>query len=248
MEEKQAATTTRLKPSDAPEVLERFHAELELVNIIASQVARSLGRGVEFDDLVSAGREGLLDAARRYDAARGIPFRAYANFRVRGAVLDGVRQMSALPRRAYERLAAMEAAVAVSEGEAQFAFAKPASAMSDADAETCLDEQLAVMATAAAIGLVTESARGESEGAEATPDVDPELAFAQAEVVATVRAALAELAPVERDIITRHYLQAEGMGSIASDMNVSKSWISRIHTRAMARLTKKLQAVARELS
>lgn len=248
MEEKQTVTPTRLKAADSPEVTERFHAELELVTIIASQVARSLGRGVEFDDLVSAGREGLLDAARRYDPARGIPFRAYANFRVRGAVLDGIRQMSALPRRAYERLAAMEAAVAVSEGEAQFAFARPAQAMSDADAETCLDEQLAVMATAAAIGLVTESARGESEGAEATPDIDPELAFAQAEVMATVRAALAELAPVERDVVTRHYLEAEGMESIARDMNVSKSWISRIHTRALARLTKKLQSVARDLS
>ncbi len=248
MEEKQAVAASRLKPADSPEVLERFHAELELVNIVASQVSRSLGRGVEFDDMLSAGREGLLDAARRYDASRGIPFRAYANFRVRGAVLDGVRHMSALPRRAYERLAAMEAAVAVSEGEAQFAFARPAQSMSDNEAETCLDEQLAVMATAAAIGIVAESARGEAGGAEASTDVDPELAFSQAEVMATVRAALAELAPVERDVVTRHYLEAEGMESIAREMNVSKSWISRIHTRAMARLTKKLQGVARELT
>lgn len=231
-------------PVDSPETLERFHAELELVNIIASQVSRNLGRGVEFDDLLSAGREGLLDAARRYDAARGIPFRAYANFRVRGAILDGVRHMSALPRRAYERLAAMEAAASVSEGEAQFAFARPAQSMSEEEAEGCLDEQLAVMATAAAIGIVTEALRNEAgEAAEAHLDASPEVAYSQAEVAAKLRSAVAELAQVERDVISRHYFGAEGMEHIARDMNVSKSWVSRIHTRAIARLTKRLQGL-----
>lgn len=231
-------------PVDGPEVLERFHAELELVNIIASQVARNLGRGVEFDDLLSAGREGLLDAARRYDEARGIPFRAYANFRVRGAILDGVRHMSALPRRAYERLAAMEAAASVSEGEAQFAFSRPTQSMSEDEAEGCLDEQLAVMATAAALGIVTEALRNEAgSAAEAHLHASPELAYSQAEVLAKVRSAVAELAPTERDVISRHYFGAEGMEQIARDMNVSKSWVSRIHTRAIARLMKRLQGL-----
>ena len=51
---------------------------------------------MEHDDLVSFGREGLLDAARRYDESRGVPFRVYASFRVRGATYDGVRRTSAL--------------------------------------------------------------------------------------------------------------------------------------------------------
>ncbi len=231
-------------PVDGPEVLERFHAELELVNIIASQVARTLGRGVEFDDLLSAGREGLLNAARRYDETRGVPFRAYANFRVRGAILDGVRQMSALPRRAYERLAALEAAAQVSEGEAQFAFARPAQSMSDDEAEGRLDDQLAVMATAAAIGIFTEALRNEAGlAAEAHLGASPEVAYSHAQVLAKVRGAVAELAATERDVISRHYFGAEGMEHIARDMNVSKSWVSRIHTRAIARLTKRLQSL-----
>src|SRR5690554_4310891 len=107
---------------DSAEVLERFHSQLELVEIIARQVYRSIQWGIELDDLVSAGREGLLDAARRYDVEQQVPFRAYANFRVRGAVLDGVRRMSALSRRTYERLAALEAASLVSEGQAEQAL------------------------------------------------------------------------------------------------------------------------------
>lgn len=224
-------------------MLERFNGELELVNIVASQVARTVGKGVEFDELLSAGREGLLDAARRFDSSRGIPFRAYANFRVRGAIVDGIRRLSALPRRAYERLAAMEAASAVSEGEVSFAFAKSAQTMSDVDAEVCLDEHLAVMATAAAIGLVSEAVRNDSEASDGS-EADPEEAFARAEIMASVRSALAELSSVEREVVTRHYLDAEPMGTIATDLNVSKSWISRVHTRAIARLTKKLQSVA----
>src|SRR5215204_2093142 len=123
-----------LPDADSPDVLERFHSQLDLVQIIARQLSRSI-RGVDYDDLLSAGREGLLDAARRFEPARGIPFRAYANFRVRGAIIDGVRQMSALSRRAYERLSALEAATLVSEGEAEHAFREPIGMMEEADAE-----------------------------------------------------------------------------------------------------------------
>lgn len=243
MQDTSTSGRVKMLAADAPEVVERFHAELELVNIIARQTARTIGKGVDLDDLLSAGREGLLDAARRFDASRGIPFRAYANFRVRGAVVDGIRQMAALPRRAHERLAAMEAASAVSEGEAEFAFAKSTATMSDQEVEECLDEHLAVMATAAAIGLVAGASEDDAQQ-DASLDSDPEEAFARAETMVTVRAALAELSAVERQIVTRHYLDAEGMGSIAEDLNVSKSWISRVHTRAIARLSKKLEGLA----
>ena len=80
--------------ADAPDVLARFEGELDLVEIIARQVARTMGSVVELDDLRSFGREGLLDAARKFDGARGVPFRAYANFRVRGAIIDGIRSFA----------------------------------------------------------------------------------------------------------------------------------------------------------
>src|SRR5262249_42881477 len=89
---------------DTPETIARFETELELVDIVSRQIARTMGKVVELDELLSYGREGLLDAARKFDAARGVPFRAYANFRVRGAIIDGVRSMAQLPRRAHERL------------------------------------------------------------------------------------------------------------------------------------------------
>ncbi|MEO6601306.1 MAG: sigma factor, partial [Polyangiaceae bacterium] len=154
--------------ADSPEVLERFHSELSLVEVIAAQVQRSVGRSIEFDDLVGAGREGLLNAARRFDPERGVPFGAYANLRVRGAILDGVRQLSLLPRRAYERIAALEAAALVSEGNAERTFAGGPTVDPQA-ARRALDEHLSSIAVAAAIGMATET-RGELVDGDDSPE------------------------------------------------------------------------------
>ena len=91
---------------EPPEVLERFNEELGLADIIAKQMVRSTKGAVPFDDLLSAAREGLFDAARKFDASRQVPFRAYANSRIRGSVLDSLRRMGPLPRGLYARLRA----------------------------------------------------------------------------------------------------------------------------------------------
>jgi RNA polymerase sigma factor for flagellar operon FliA len=224
--------------TDSPEVLERFHGELSLVEIVAAQIARSVGRSIEFDDLVGAGREGLLDAARRFEPARGVPFRAYANFRVRGAILDGVRQLSLLPRRAYERISALEAAASVSEGEAEHTFAA-GSAVAPSAADDALAEHLSAIAMAAAVGIATET-RGEATDS----DDSPEEAVGRAELVHLVRSAIAELSSDEGELVRRHYLEGERLEDIGRDLGMSKSWASRLHTRAVARLAKRLQHVA----
>ena len=227
---------------DSPEVLERFAAQLPLVDVIARQTVRSLGRSVEYDDLVGYGREGLLDAARRYDPDRGVPFRAYANFRVRGAILDGVRQMSRLPRRAHERLRGLEAAMLASEGAAEDAFAPPAPGAGSEQAEHALSEHLAAMATALAIGLVAPSARGE-EGEATTQSAgeDPEQSFGHAELVDLVRREIEQLPSDEATLVRRHYLEGERFDHVAAELGLSKSWASRLHTRAIGRLTKRLR-------
>ena len=106
-------------PPRLPEVLERFHSHLDLVDLVARQLARELGRSAELDDLRSMGHQGLLEAARRFDEGRGVTFRRFANYRVRGAMLDGVRKSAPLPRRAHARVRALEAALLLSEAAAE---------------------------------------------------------------------------------------------------------------------------------
>jgi len=234
------ATTPR--GPDAPEVLERFEAELELVDIVARQVARTLGCVVELDDLRSFGREGLLDAARKFDSARGVPFRAYANFRVRGAIFDGIRSLSQLPRRAYERLNGLSAALKVSEGAADDTFTSPANA-TRAQADQALGDHLAAMAAAITVGLIAPTGVGDDgEHVQVSTADTPEEAVSRAELLVLVQDAIAGLPEEEAVLVRRHYLEGERFDHVAQSLGLSKSWASRLHTRAMQRLAKRLRA------
>lgn len=230
---------------DDAEALRRFEAELDLVEVVARQVARAVGSAVELDDLLSFGREGLLDAARRFDASRGVPFRAYANYRVRGAIFDGVRKLSRLPRRVHERLNGLASASAVSEGALEDRSVRPAGGMSAAQADAALADHLGAMATALAVGLVAPTAfTEEGERHPVSQAEDPEAAFARSELLALVRTAIGELPHEEAELVRRHYLEGERFDHVATDLGLSKSWASRLHTRAMGRLSKRLRGTS----
>ncbi len=227
--------------ADAPDVLERFHGSLDLVDIVAKQLVRKLGSHSSLDELVSFGREGLLDAARRFDAERGVPFRAYANYRVKGAIIDGVRRQSALPRRVYERLRAVEAATHVAEGAAEDTFGTASRGREQAQA--ALGQHLASVATAVATGLLTQTAPGEDgELTGVDPSRSPEEATEQAELLKLVTDALATLPEQEALLVRRHYFEGERFDNVAAELGLSKSWASRLHTRAIERLTKRLRS------
>ena len=226
----------------ASEELARFESGLELVDAIARRIARDLGMKHELAELVSYGREGLLEAARRFDPARGVPFRGYASFRVRGAIIDGIRRSARLPRRAYERLNGLSAALRLSEGSYEDAIAPAPPGSTTADAERALNDHLAAMATAVAVGLL--STTGFNEEGERTPvafEEGPEEAFARAELLAVVKAAIDDLPNEEQVLVRRHYLEGERFDHVAAELGLSKSWASRLHTRAIKRLTEKLR-------
>jgi RNA polymerase sigma factor FliA len=227
--------------ADGPEVLERFQSELDMVDVIAKQVARSIGPPVELDDLHSFGREGLLDAARRFDPTRGVPFRAYANFRVRGSIIDGIRAMSQLPRRAHERLNGLAASLRTSEGAADDTFtATPGSPRAQAD--EALGDHLAAMATALAMGLLLPTARGnEGERVQVSVEDSPEDALVRAQLLESVKRAIEDLPPDEATLVRRHYLEGARFDHVAASLGLSKSWASRLHSRAILRLAKRFK-------
>lgn len=225
--------------ADSPSVLARFEAELGLVDIIARQVARSLGPRAELDELVSTGREGLLDAARKFETQRGSSFRAYANYRVFGAIIDGVRKMSGVPRRLHERLLAEQAAGLVA--QERIGSSPRLDGLGDQELEEGFTDHLAALATAAALGA--------ERPADADPfeswGGDPEEAFARAELLARVREAMKTLPVDDAEIIRMYYLEGYTLEQIATNMEISRSWACRLHGRAMERLAERLAAVDR---
>lgn len=88
-------------------------SHLPLVHMVAKKLARRLPRGVEVDDLVSAGTLGLLDAASRFEPTRAATFKGYAEIRIRGAMMDWLRTSDWLPRSVRAAVRREESSAAV---------------------------------------------------------------------------------------------------------------------------------------
>lgn len=230
---------------ESPEVLERFSSALPLVDIVARQIMRTLGGAAELDELLSFGREGLWDAARKFDDSRGVPFRGYANFRVRGAIIDGIRSSARLSRRTHERLNGLAASSRVSEGAQEDLAAPRVPGAGPAEAEQALSDHLAAMATAMAAGLIAPTAHGDSgERTLVDTSESPEEAYGNAQLLTVIREAIAELPKEEAELVRRHYLEGARFDHVAEELGLSKSWASRLHTRALTRLAKRLRGVS----
>jgi RNA polymerase sigma factor for flagellar operon FliA len=229
----------RSDASDAPDVLARFHSELDLVDVNARQVARRIATtSVTLDDLRSFGREGLLQAARSFDGSRGVPFRRWANMRIRGAMIDGVRQWGHLPRRVYQELRALAAGDAVQEALEEDHGAAPAATPEVADRR--LTAYLAGIATAIAVGSMV----GQEDVADRR-DPSPEEIASKAELARQVRAIVQRLPDAERTLIERHYFGDETLDQAAASLGLSKSWGSRLHARAIDRIARELRSKER---
>jgi RNA polymerase sigma factor for flagellar operon FliA len=225
---------------DAPEVLSRFHAETALVEINARQLARRLGRTtISLDDLRSFGHEGLLQAARTFDESRGVPFRRWANLRVRGAMIDGVRRLGTLPRRVYRELGALAAADRVQEVYDEEDAADPATTPDAADAR--LTSHLAGLATAMAMRTLSGRSASASEGEPDAEAPTPADLAELSELSSHVRAIVARLPDAERALIERHYFAEETLDAAAASLGLSKSWGSRLHARAIDTLAREIK-------
>jgi len=81
-----------------------------IVKYVAGRLYSSYGNNVEFDDLLSYGIFGLIDAIDKYDISRGVKFETYAQLRIRGAIIDQLREIDWLPRSVRQKTKALEKA------------------------------------------------------------------------------------------------------------------------------------------
>ena len=226
-----------LLAADSPEVLARVKEALPLVDMLAGQVRRQLGGGVDQDELASAGREGLLSSARSFDPSHGVPFRRWANLRIKGAMYDALRSQSALPRRVYERLRTLEAGDRVTETAAEETGSTTATGES---ADDKLTSYLAGIATAMAIGLLAETAGPSAEDAKDSRE-SAEDQLARHDLLAKVREAVGRRPEAEQKLLVRHYFDGVTFEEAAKELCLSKSWASRLHTRAVEGVAKDLK-------
>jgi RNA polymerase sigma factor for flagellar operon FliA len=188
---------------------------------------------VEFDELVALGNAGLAEAAQRFDPSRGVPFGAFAWYRVQGAVLDGMRQMTQLPKRVWAGLVALRAASEYLEHriEREAGAAKTgASPPTGADALAAVKSAMSAIRTmyVTSLDAMTEEVSADSQSA-------PDRIDAQ-RIAAKLRDALGALPERERALMTKHYWEGKTLLEAGAELGISKSWASRLHAQAVDRI------------
>lgn len=188
---------------------------------------------MEFEELVSLGNLGLAEAAERFDATGGASFRTFAWYRVQGAILDGTRRNTHLPRRVWAKLTALTASAEYLEAASTRADAARAAG----DVRTTADRLREVQAAIGAIRTVyLVSLDGVGDDALPSDEARPEERLGRQRQAAALRAALDRLPERERQLLHAHYVDGLTLLDAGAAMGLSKSWASRLHARAVDHL------------
>jgi RNA polymerase sigma factor FliA len=240
----------------AGELEELLSSAEGLVEQLAAQLAQECASGLPREDLLAYGKQGLLEAALRFDASRGAQFRTFAYYRVRGAMIDGLRKMGPWSRRGFERVAMLRGANAASEDLAEHEGAT--ASLTGQQAAERLRKHMASVVTAMTTGVFA-SARWQSSSVEpgdggagrqlvAIDEAsNAEEQLAESELKRLVQTAVNDLPPPEDEVVRRFYLEGHNMDLIAQDLGRSRSWVSRVHTRALSRMGARLRREALSL-
>jgi len=210
---------------------------LDLVRSIAGKVRRSLGRPLDVDDLMAYGAKGLVEAASRFDAQKGATFSTFAYYRIRGAMLDGLRSMGWYSRVDYAHFRAEERANEYMRNLAERESTAPAAPSPDAAATLAEIEEILANVTTVHITSLEAAA---SATDERLPPPDQHLQHLHLQ--ARARRAIESLPDKERRLLQLHYFEDKNLDVAGAELGLSKSWASRLHTRAVNRLRKLLEA------
>jgi RNA polymerase sigma factor for flagellar operon FliA len=222
---------------------DRVIGNLAFVESVARRVAASMPHTIDLGDLVQDGMLGLIDAANRFDEARGIKFETFAERRVRGAMIDALRR-EAWPRGVRRQRRELEAAREALRRElgAEPSLADLAARVGTD--ETRLGRTIVRISTIESTSALTSP---EHPCESSLPEVcvppeepAPDAAYEHNETRDRVRRAIASLPARERKVVALYYYRDVTMKQIGKEIGVNESRVSQLHARAIQRLRKAL--------
>ncbi len=217
----------------------RIVATLPFVEQLARRVAATMPHSIDIGDLVQDGVLGLIDAANRFDEARGIKFETFAERRIRGAMIDALRK-DAWPRGVRRQRRELEAA---REELRRELGCEPS--LADLATKMGSDEKRLgrTIVRIKAIESTSPLANNENLNEASLPAAlipsepeSPDAAYERAETSDRVRAAIESLPPREQKVIGLYYYQEATMKQIGAEIGVNESRVSQLHARAIRRL------------
>ncbi len=211
---------------------------------IAAKIKKSLAKNIEFDDLISYGMTGLLEAAERFDPKMGANFMTFSYYRIRGAIYDGLRGMGWVSRTEYQKIRFEERATAFLENHANREVVGGGGSETSKSVEDNIEELAAQVSQLVTI-YVTSLEAMEDLQVEDKDKVRLDDKYADVEMKRHVRTALGMLSPEDREIVQLYYFKEMSLQDVGNKLGLSKSWTSRRHAQAIERLSKTLQELTK---
>ncbi|HEY9070264.1 MAG TPA: RNA polymerase sigma factor WhiG [Candidatus Ozemobacteraceae bacterium] len=215
------------------------------VKYVAGRIAVNLPSNVEFDDLVSYGILGLIDAIDKYDTGRNTKFKTYAKTRIRGAIFDELRQLDWTPRSIRQKARKLEKAYAKLEGklgrdatdEEIAEFLK----IDISELHKLFDEtKKSLLLSLDEIFYDDEEGSSRFDFVEDQKSDNPQRKIEEAEAKRILTDAISKLSERERMVITLYYYEDLTSKEIGKILGVSDSRVSQLHTKAILRLRGRL--------
>jgi RNA polymerase sigma factor FliA len=220
--------------------------QLPQVRYLARRIHERLPRHVPLDDLVHAGVIGLIDALNKFDRSKHVQFSSYAKFRIRGAILDSLREMDWGPRELRRKARKIEEA-----------HRKLSLALSRAPSESEMAAELGVelkefqKLLGELDGLEVGSLRVESpwDGKEEdlcdylpnAPDDTPYFRCLRTEMKDLLVRVIAELPEKEQQVLSLYYFEELTMKEVGAVLGIGESRVSQVHSLAVVRLRGRLE-------
>lgn len=216
-----------------------------LVKLVAGRLSMYLGYNVEYEDLVSYGIFGLIDAIDKFDCMKEIKFETYASLRIRGAILDQIRKMDWIPRTIRQRQKKIDAVMKeIEQTKGRGATDEEIAQGLGISSDEYMDWQSQMKVT----GIISLNEYME-QGSDISQDYgrgtasrfdSPEESVEKKELAKMLSEAMELLTEKEQRVIELYYYEDLTLKEISSILEVSESRISQLHTRALQKMRTKM--------
>jgi RNA polymerase sigma factor for flagellar operon FliA len=218
---------------------------LAQVRYIARRIHDRLPPQVLLEDLVHAGVLGLMDAVRKYDPSKNVQLKHYAEFRIRGAILDSLRQVDWSPRTLRRQARRMEQAVLDCKARLGRDPGEPEIAAELGVSLENLQHLLGDLRGLDVGSLQSEandsSREEEIQSPAGAEEEDPYHQAVRSEMMGLLEKAIGELADREREVLALYHFEELTMKQVGALLGIGESRVSQIHSAALLRLRVRLR-------
>lgn len=250
MATKPAAEEIEITAENREEVIIRYSP---MIKYVANRIAMRLPPHIEVDDLISVGVLGLMDAISKYDSSRGAKFKTYAEFRVRGAILDELRAMDWVPRSIRQKASSVDKVVQslqvkLSRSPEDQEVAKEMGVSLEQFHATLNETKSIPVFSLDDLGIAKDSGEQQSllDCLAGKADADPQTQIRLIELKEIIAKAIDTLPEKERLMVSLYYYEELTMKEIGAVLEITESRVSQIHSKAVYRLRTKLKAIIAE--